>query len=152
MLERIARLESDVEYIKRDIAEIKENTKELVQASTESRICTERMEVRLTVHADEAKASVENKLNQLATKDDLKEVQDSLQQTNESFLKLEKNFIVLKERSENFATKSDLEILRTEIHKTKAELLSSISGITRSIWIPLAIGLALWAIKIFFIK
>ncbi|MFJ5443575.1 hypothetical protein [Pectobacterium sp. CHL-2024] len=100
MLERVAKLESDVEYIKRDVAEIKSDLK--------------------------------------SAKTDISAIKQDL--------------AVLKERSENFATKSDVESLRTEIYKTKAELLSSISAISRSIWIPLAIGLALWAIKIFFIK
>ncbi|AKL09231.1 TPA: hypothetical protein SMH10_001595 [Klebsiella oxytoca] len=59
-------------------------------------------------------------------------------------------------RSEAFATKSDVESVRTEIYKAKAELSKEISSISRSIWIPLTVGLVggllLWAAKIFLLK
>ncbi len=58
---------------------------------------------------------------------------------------------VLVTRSETFATKSDVETVRSEIYKAKAELSKEISSISRSIWIPLAIGLLLWAVKIIFL-
>lgn len=59
-------------------------------------------------------------------------------------------------RSETFATKADFESLRTEIYKAKAELANNINSISRSIWIPLTVGLVggllLWAAKIFLLK
>ncbi len=63
-------------------------------------------------------------------------------------------------RSESFATKSDVESVRSEIYKAKSELSSEFSkeirSISRSIWIPLTVGIAggllLWAIKIFLLR
>ncbi|HFN6480317.1 TPA: hypothetical protein ACHFX9_003908 [Citrobacter farmeri] len=63
----------------------------------------------------------------------------------------------LASRSETFATKSDVESVRTEVYKAKAELSAEftkeIRSISRSIWIPLTVGLAggllLWAVKMF---
>lgn len=59
-------------------------------------------------------------------------------------------------RSEAFATKSDVDNVRSEIYKAKAELSREISSISRSIWIPLTVGLVggllLWAAKLFLLK
>lgn len=60
-------------------------------------------------------------------------------------------------RSETFSTKSEIESIRAEIYKAKGELSTEFSkeirSISRSIWIPLTVGLAsgllLWAVKMF---
>lgn len=60
-------------------------------------------------------------------------------------------------RSETFSTKSDVESVRTEIYRAKAELSAEftreIRSVSRSIWIPLTVGLVggllLWAVKMF---